>query len=338
MIRLNSKIHLFCFILLASITIGSVFGVEQYLPAGEDLLDHRGWEIINPGNQVAVIGDSYLFLSSQIPDTHVRIEQSLDVPGDDLIVKLSADIRTVDVARGNQAWNTARLLLLQYNAGGQWLQGDHGVISLEGSHGWRNYEKTFKIQPEAAQLKVAAALSRCKGGLNVRNIRLYPVSVSRPYTWTRVVVLGGWGLFFIFFMGAFVAGYGAAMRMSIVLCMAAILFTTMIPGSMKQAIYSQFYTCLGLIGFAGLENSGASIGRAGHFIFFAAFGGVMGWRMPGVSIRHLGIAVVMLAGGTELAQIYIDGRTPILTDFVVDMCGGVTGLALANWKKMKTPI
>ncbi|HQV89247.1 MAG TPA: VanZ family protein [Nitrosomonas sp.] len=35
-----------------------------------------------------------------------------------------------------------------------------------------------------------------------------------------------------------------------------------------------------------------------------------------------------MAGGTEIAQLYIEGRTPLVSDFFIDAAGGVTGMIL----------
>lgn len=40
--------------------------------------------------------------------------------------------------------------------------------------------------------------------------------------------------------------------------------------------------------------------------------------------------IVMLACGTELIQIYIDGRTPLFSDVLIDISGGLLGIALAK--------
>ena len=36
----------------------------------------------------------------------------------------------------------------------------------------------------------------------------------------------------------------------------------------------------------------------------------------------------MIAGGTELAQFFIEGRSPLIKDFLLDACGGSTGISI----------
>jgi VanZ family protein len=38
--------------------------------------------------------------------------------------------------------------------------------------------------------------------------------------------------------------------------------------------------------------------------------------------------ILLLAGGTEIAQLYIEGRTPLVSDFFIDAGGGVAGMIL----------
>jgi VanZ family protein len=40
------------------------------------------------------------------------------------------------------------------------------------------------------------------------------------------------------------------------------------------------------------------------------------------------IHIFLLAGGTEMAQFYIDGRSPLFWDFVIDIGGGLSGILL----------
>ncbi|MDO8895029.1 VanZ family protein, partial [Nitrosomonas sp.] len=46
------------------------------------------------------------------------------------------------------------------------------------------------------------------------------------------------------------------------------------------------------------------------------------------SIIHAAAIILMLAGGTEMAQLYIDGRSPLITDFFIDAAGGLLGITL----------
>lgn len=43
---------------------------------------------------------------------------------------------------------------------------------------------------------------------------------------------------------------------------------------------------------------------------------------------QLMILILLLAGGTEIVQLYIDGRSPLFTDFLIDAAGGLSGIAL----------
>ncbi|MEA2060251.1 MAG: VanZ family protein, partial [Thermodesulfobacteriota bacterium] len=46
--------------------------------------------------------------------------------------------------------------------------------------------------------------------------------------------------------------------------------------------------------------------------------------------------ILLLAGATELAQFYIDGRSPLILDFVIDAFGGFFGILLMKFFSMNT--
>jgi hypothetical protein len=72
---------------------------------------------------------------------------------------------------------------------------------------------------------------------------------------------------------------------------------------------------------AAIEPAVASyISKAGHFCFFLLFGLALFLLLGRKSGIPVMIHILLLAGATELAQFYIEGRTPLVWDFVIEDC------------------
>lgn len=64
--------------------------------------------------------------------------------------------------------------------------------------------------------------------------------------------------------------------------------------------------------------------------FFLGLGFILAMILRDRKIFDFFAVIVMLACGTELIQIYIDGRTPLFSDVLIDISGGLLGIALAK--------
>lgn len=79
-----------------------------------------------------------------------------------------------------------------------------------------------------------------------------------------------------------------------------------------------------------LNLSSMDLSKIGHFIFFLGLGFILAMILRDRKIFDFFAVIVMLACGTELIQIYIDGRTPLFSDVLIDISGGLLGIALAK--------
>ena len=72
---------------------------------------------------------------------------------------------------------------------------------------------------------------------------------------------------------------------------------------------------------------------SGHFVFFGFLGLGLTVALP----RHwklLLLDVGMLAGATEVMQIFVEGRTALIGDCLLDLAGAGCGLALVSlWRR-----
>jgi len=320
------KIKIGWFIFLGIITIGSVFLIDPYEQSGLEMLENESWLISKPKKGVALVDGDGLYLSSSDAGKGTSIRQTVKSRGGFFQVRLSADIRSRDVVPGEKSWNKARLLLVQYDGKSARYNVPHMVAGLEGTHDWEHYRGEFHIQPWATEFKVVAQLSRCTGSMEMKNIRLFPVVLSPVYIWAKRIIIGSWGMFFTFLLGSCMVKGRYGVQGIMVISFAAILFGTMIPEELKTAVYGWVMDQIQVLQMLSGDEGEWIIGKAGHFCFFAVFG--LGMLMSGKSLASVGANILMLAVGTELVQFFIEGRTPLVTDFFIDFSGGMAGLVL----------
>ncbi len=68
--------------------------------------------------------------------------------------------------------------------------------------------------------------------------------------------------------------------------------------------------------------------KYGHLLFFTFLGGMLCLlNRPRTFSFNIPI-LLMLAGGTELTQLYIDGRSPLVNAFMINAAGGSLGVLL----------
>ena len=74
------------------------------------------------------------------------------------------------------------------------------------------------------------------------------------------------------------------------------------------------------------ENINAMV--IGHFVMFALFALLLGALFPGVRLYWIFCATLLAAGGSEFVQLFIDGRSARLDDFLIDAAGAFAGTLL----------
>jgi VanZ family protein len=324
------KIKIFLFFFLCVVTICSVLMLDQYVQCGPGMLNSENWKASNPKKGVTRIDGDGLHLFSSDAKTQVSIKQTVESPGGSFMVQLSAEIRSQDVVAGEKSWHRARLVLVQYEGNSTRDNVPHGAAVLEGTHDWKEYKTMFKIMPWATKFTVAAQLLRCTGSMEAKNIRLYPVVLSPVYTWVQRVIIGSWGMFFAFLLGSCLVKGRYGVQGLMIISFAAILFGTMIPGDLKIQIYGWVMDQLQIFATFSGPHGAKLMGKIGHFCFFAVLGLVLGISMPGIPFGYIGMNILMLACGTELVQFFIEGRTPMVLDFLIDISGGMLGLVMAK--------
>jgi len=321
----NMRVTVLLFALLATVTLLSVRYVVRYEEAGPEIL-RNGW-VIPKQDKALVKNEGGIFsLSSQDRQKKVGIYQKAERPGSGDFVRLEADMMSREIIPGEKSWNQGLFFLVQYDASGKGLKTDRMVTMIKGTREWVGYQKVFQISPETATFRVYAQLSRCTGSMQIKNIRLYPVTESSVYPWIKNMILGTWALFFLSMLRSYRIEGNFWGQIFLILCYGGILFATTIPDELRDRLMESIGLKGNMMDMIFLEAMGLKIDKIGHFLVFALFGASLVLFVPGMSFFAIGVHICMLAGGTELVQILIDSRSANVFDFYLDFFGGLAGI------------
>ena len=336
----NTKSILFFLLTLGTLLCHTF--VDRYEKNGPKILT-SDWKYVTSEYGIAKISDNEFFLSLKNYGGGVQIQQdipdfkSLFAPGS--ILMLAADMKYSDVIPGEKPWNRARLLLIQNDGLKDRWDYSHTVAAFTGSQDWKSYHNFFTVGEVTKHLRVIAQLSRCVGSFQLKNLQLYTVEQTAVYTWVQRVILVFWGLFAVFLLGScFNNSTGLLiLKALLVIAFAAIIIGTSMPKEMKTQIFQEVTNQIqkasnGIqpgfsIGPVSIDLVSIDLAKLGHFVFFALFGGLLCLLMKKDPLLGVVFNILLLAAGTELAQFFIDGRSPLFADFFIDLAGVAWGQA-----------
>lgn len=325
------KYKIILFIVLAVLAILCHTYVVRYENTGPEMLTNN-WRINASIGTRGEAQENRLFLFSSAPDKSVNIHQDILPFEAGTILRLSADMRCETVMAGEKSWNRARLLLVQNDEKTDRWDFPHGVATIDGTKDWESYRAEFTVQPETRHLRVLAQLSRCSGTFSLKNIHLYPVIQTQAYGWVQKGILLLWGMFGVFLLGScfLISKNAAVLRVLLAISLIIIVIGTSMPSEIRNQVSQEINEQLE-------ENSAVmehvlpeNIPKIGHFVFFALFGTLLAFMLQQASFFVVLVHILMVAGATELAQFFIDGRTPLYADFFIDAAGGFLGMAMAG--------
>lgn len=323
------KTNCFLFILLAAATLISYTWINQYEQIGPDLLTAH-WQFKTSESNRVDITETGLILSANDAKTGVSIHQDLPSvnPGTTLLV--SADVKVTDVVAGEKSWNLARIFLEQNDGEkGRWDR-PHTVVALIGTADWKHYRTAFTIFPETKSIRLFAQLSQSTGSLQIKNLQIYPVHVNQAYIWARASILFAWGAFFLLLAGSclFIRGKTVLFRALLLITFIAIIAGISLPGDLKNQVSDEVKIQIDAESKSFKTAIPWDLSKVWHFCFFFLFGFILCLVMANEPALQVIAIILMLAGGTEIAQLYITGRSPLLTDFFIDAAGGLLGITL----------
>ncbi|MDA3790932.1 MAG: VanZ family protein [Desulfobacula sp.] len=319
----------FCFAILAFVTLFCHTFVDRYEKNGAEMLTNN-WQSSVSEDGTAKISKNELYLSSKNSAHSAQFQQDIPdfKPGD--ILMLSADMKYTDIVPGEQPWNLARLLLVQNDGTKNRWDYPHGVASFTGTQDWKRYNNVFTLNEDTKHLRVTAQMSRCTGSFQLKDLQLYPVKQTMVYTWIQLVILFCWAMFAVFLLGTcFGNGSMVILKVLLVISFVAIIIGTTMPQEMRNQVSQEVSIQLQETSDVFQRGATMDIAKLGHFGFFALFGVLLSLLMKQEPLVGVVFHILLLAGGTELAQFFIDGRSPLFADFFIDLAGGGCGVVFS---------
>jgi len=329
-----------CVLLLCSATVVFFNHFPRYL-AGPQLLRNpgfadalTGWQVTGAGTAEAIDGSLRLDLAEV--KGGVEVSQTIKAPPLGSLLQLSCHVKSQAIQPGKRGWELGRVVLVSGDRQGKPIYAyPHLLTALTGSRAWTAATQVFAVAAGVAELKVAAQLMHSPGQLWVKDCRLNKLALSQHFHAWRYVLLTLWislgaGLLLVWLR----SGLSKAQDPVKCLLTMGILAGVLMPGSVKHQV-GGWLVRYGLQSAASADVFFQSsdfpyfdtalhwpdwdMFKLGHFGLFACLAFVLSVKGSG---RRVLPALALFAGASEVLQLFIQGRTPRLSDIAID-CGGV---------------
>jgi len=342
--RLNSASYKAATLLLLSIATILFFNLyERYTVIGPELLQNGDFDNSSTGVTTTNPAVGSTRLHSDAPANFVYTSQDITDFQHYPLLRLSYEIKTVNVSRGPFDWMAARIVLLtSLNPNGTptHLQ-THVLTNIHGTHKWERHEVVFTTHADTSKLNVSAQLAKATGTFWVKNLSLLPVKETALFDTIRTMISILW-IFLTFWIATPIAlsALGNIRRTSVLILALAISFGALMPEAQKARIGNALLTTKGagqlpiihsnmaVFRFSPLLPS-PDIYKAGHFVMFAflSIAALSHRPYPISRIRTL-FYLLLFAMATEVLQLLVLGRSAQLGDLIIDGAGIATALIL----------
>lgn len=334
---------------LGFVTAFSSLFFDRYQDCGPELLKNPDfkqgsayWKVQKGPGSLVDLDDGVLHIASPESKRNLLVWQPVKALEQVFAVRVKALIRCKDVVPGNKAGNRARLIMQQRDATAIQWHLPHTVALLSGTTNWKSCNRSFVIAPGTRELRITAQLAHCTGAMWVKDLSLIPVRQAPWYGWAQKLIFSAWGIYLVFIFGSCIdSGKKKFPRILFVGSLALILIGTSMPGQIKKQITIDFeeqvhtYSSESIDTVQDLEHLFHklipwNISKIAHFVLFIGFGLILSSIMPSGSGYYIMLNLMLFAGATEFIQFYVDGRTPMPGDFLIDSAGGLVGGFMAK--------
>ncbi|MBX3617147.1 VanZ family protein [Nitrosomonas sp.] len=325
------NVNCLLFIFLALTTLVLHTQIDQYEPIGTDILD-GDWKYRPARSNHVEISGNTLTLYSDDANTGISVQHDLFPVKPGTLILVSAEVKCINVVPGKNTWSLARILFAQNDGKSDQWQLPHTVVKLTGDHDWKTYQTAFLIDEDTQSIKLYAQISQSTGLLKIRNIRVFPVLENEIYPTVKKIILTAWGGFFLLLAGSLLFAHqkNIVLRVTLLVPLISILAGTTVPSDIKISLLDEVKTQIHAESDTFKEMIPWDLDKVGHVFFFFLLGLIIRVTMADGSIFQIIAVVLMLAAGTEITQLYIEGRTPLPSDFYIDIAGAAAGIVLAS--------
>jgi len=317
-------------ILLTLSTIATFGYLPRYQLPGEPILDNAdfraGFRDWHPVGLVTLdeVELGLVILQNLAPDRITYLRRVIPLPPGRTHVKLSADVATYGVHGGEEAWQTARIYLVQEDPDGRYLWNQpHQLISLVGTTSRQHYAAVFEVPGLSPAVRLGIELPYATGRLEVANLQLEVVEERPVFRLVASVLVAGWCLLVAWIgMRLFGGIRSVTVRAWLLGALAVLGAGLFMPAFLRQHLIDGLASGFGL----RLPDPDA-FGHALVFGLLALLVRIGRHRDP--LLLHL--SCWLLAGAaTETLQLLTADRNPEAADWLMNALGAAAGLVLAE--------
>ncbi len=339
-------------LLLVALTLLFFTSILPVKPVGPELLinplfeqDLEGWQLDSGKSEISKPAAVAELLVDNTPGSESSsVIQKLDARGLPKQLLLQGEVRTSGVGGGRRSWHEARVELIAYDSFGQGFYHIPYILTgLIGENEWRGYSLLVTVPEEAVELRLEIGLYHVPGRIWVRGLALHQAEPQTLFSAGKLLLAALWLVTGMWALRLLLQHYWSTPQgWMIALLLLLIVAGILQPQEVKQAIEVQIQQLgqwLGIHLEIGRYHHGFDplafwptswdISKLGHLLgFFLLSAGLFldsRARLPSVLI-----GLLMLAVSTEVVQFFVPGRTPRLSDVVVDMLGVLAGLLSAR--------
>ncbi|MCD6389506.1 MAG: VanZ family protein [Desulfobulbaceae bacterium] len=355
--------YLFFFIILVS-TFISASHFKRYQAVGDELLLNAdfsqgltSWNTAGPKDSVQLRPPDTAVLFSKELTSRIKLFQNIfNVKGaSKLLVTGKYQVRDVVPGNPKNTWNRARIQISSHNEHGRWLPGAAVIFSVMGSSSWQNFSQIFSTDASCDQVKFALQLLHVTGTLHVKNLSIRQVAENPAYPYLQVISLSLMTMYLLWLLVPYiVACRNTSRTLLLLLIIGLILFGALQPKKISGILSLTSSDGIGQVQSKSTDvqktiqdrkkvpaflnqnsNWNYYITKAGHFFLFLCLALCLSLTPNKKNYTILFVDVACLAGTTELMQLFIEGRTPLPSDFLLDTSGGLVGILFALFIQYK---
>jgi hypothetical protein len=319
---LHSQFFLICSItlLLSLLTTVLYETVDRYADVGGELLENHsfdagltGW---HPSRNVNKNQRRLIDLSNWKSSEGHDIRQILPKPSSGM-VRISADVTTINVETGPKSWQRARIDVLGRKANGKW-QWDfpNTLFRATGTSQLRDISTVIKIPDEFTELRVQAELTGGTGTFLVDRISLKEVKERLLIIVLSYLLLACWVV-----LGTVVIVLMVRMRMwipaTIILTAGTLLL--LIPDTIKTSILNKFEKLIPAISHLPLDHLFLFM-MATFVIYYTSHG------KPATHLWKIAFGLITFSFASEALQYFTNHRDPLLRDLAANVAGITLGI------------
>ncbi len=316
--------------LLTLLTVAVFNYLPRYALSGRSILTNtdfakgfEGWEVAG----LVTLDETELghaILQNRNPEQSVYLRRRINLPPGRTSLRLSAEISTSRVQRGELPWQTARVYLVQVAPNGRRLWNQPNLLaSLVGTVSRQRFEEIFETSGSVSQAILGIELAMATGRMEIADLQLAVLDELPTFRLAASLLIAGWSLLAVWVGIKLFRGIrSTSVRGWLIVTGGVLGLGLFIPSFMRQELLDAITRGLGF----ELSDPAA----LGHAVVFGVLAFLVRYGRPRDPLL-LHVSAWMLAGAaTEVMQLFTADRRADAGDWIADAAGAMAGLILAE--------